>query len=387
MSALTMDLIPATDLERWHAVLRQADDFDFYHLPEYHLVAEQNGEGTGVLFVYRDVAHMAACPFLLRPLQNVAGLAPRGNGFQDATSVYGYPGPICSASARNDSEFIKRFNAALLLLAKKMKIVSMFSRLNPLLDNACLLSSVGTVIGVGETVSVDLSMNSEVQWSHYRKSHRYEIVQARRHGMRAYRDQQWNALSEFMRLYRLTMERANADDRYYFDESYFVRLREGLGDRLHLFVAELGDTVCSAALFVHAGSIIQYHLSGTNPQFAKLAPSKVVLDEARLWGNRTGARFLHLGGGVGAKRDGLFQFKAGFSDQRHQFKIWRTIVDPPMYQRLVEQKHDWNKAHGLVATNSNYFPAYCCPSQAMTTVVEPGVMHESSDVLTRSHSC
>jgi hypothetical protein len=351
-------IIPATDTENWHEVLSQADGFDFYHLPEYHLVAEKNGEGVGMLFVYREASRMAAWPFLLRPVETVDGLEVIGKGFHDATSVYGYPGPIGSPGARNDPEFLNRFGSTLQAAAKDLKVVSMFSRLNPLLENVDLVCGVGTVVGLGETVSIDLSPSPETQWSRYRKSHRYEIRRARKQGVQAYQDQDWVNFDEFVRLYTVTMQKVDADQRYLFDRCHFLRLREALGERLQLFVAELGSVVCSAALFVHTGNIIQYHLSGSDPDYAKMAPSKLVLDEARLWGNATGAHFLHLGGGVGSSEDSLFLFKAGFSPLRHKFLVWRCIVLPDVYSRLVDARRAWLAENGQELAATDFFPLY-----------------------------
>ena len=358
MPVSKLDVIPATDTGRWHEILGQADSFDFYHLPEYHLVAEEGGEGTGVLFVYQEASQMAAWPFLLRPLERVPGLKHAGKGYQDATSVYGYPGPICSPGILDNTEFINRFGIALQSIAKDLMLVSMFSRLNPLLENVTLARCVGTDVSLGETVSIDLSADSEAQWCRYRKSHRYEIRRARKQEMRAYRDLEWAAFDEFVRLYTATMEKVGADQRYSFDRSYFLRLREALGERLELFVAELEGVVCSAALFVHTGDTIQYHLSGSNPDYAKLAPSKLVLDEARLWGNATGARFLHLGGGVGSNKDNLFLFKAGFSPLRHKFFVWRWIVLPEVYSQLVDARRAWLTENGQELAATEFFPLY-----------------------------
>lgn len=358
MPVSKLDVIPATDTKRWHEVLSQADGFDFYHLPEYHLVAEKAGEGTGMLFVYREASRMVAWPFLLRPVETVGGLEVIGKGFHDAISVYGYPGPIGSPGARNDPEFLDRFGSTLQATAKELKLVSMFSRLNPLLENVNLLRDIGTVLGLGKTVAIDLSSSSETQWAHYRKGHRYEIRKARRQGMRAYQDQNWTNFDEFIRLYTATMEKVGADERYFFDRSYFSRLQEALGKRLQLFIAEQEGIICSAALFVYTGDIIQYHLSGSNPDYARLAPSKLVLDEARLWGNTTDARFLHLGGGVGSSEDNLFLFKAGFSPLRYKFFVWNCIVLPEIYFQLVDARRAWLAENGQVLTSTNFFPLY-----------------------------
>jgi lipid II:glycine glycyltransferase (peptidoglycan interpeptide bridge formation enzyme) len=154
------------------------------------------------------------------------------------------------------------------------------------------------------------------------------------------------------------MERVGADEYYLLDKSYFLRLREALGERLHLFVAEQDGVICSAALFVHTGDIIQYHLSGSDPAYAHFAPSKLVLDEARLWGNAVGARLLHLGGGVGSRRDNLFMFKAGFSLQRHRFYVWKWVVFPKVYSRLVNAWRASLIEGGQEQIATDFFPLY-----------------------------
>jgi hypothetical protein len=346
MAVSALEVIPATDAARWHEVLSQTDGFDFYHLPEYHWVAEQNGEGRGVLFVYREASQVAAWPFLLRPVEMLAGLEQAGQGFHDATSVYGYPGPICSSGVRNDTAFIHRFNLALQGTFKELKLVSLFSRLHPLLENVALVT-MGAVAGLGETVCIDLSLSPATQMACYRKSHRYEVRKARRQGMQVYQDQDWTHFDDFFQLYTVTMRKVDADERYYFDRRYFLRLREALGERLQLFVAQQDGIVCSAALFIHTGDIIQYHLAGSDPDYAKLAPSKLVLDEARLWGNSLGTHFLHLGGGVGSRKDSLFSFKAGFSPLRCKFFVWHYTVLPEMYSQLVDARRIWLAENGM----------------------------------------
>ncbi len=358
MIAPELDIIPASDSTSWRQVLNQAERFDFYHLPAYHRLAEERGEGRGVLLVFRQGDKMAAWPFLLRSLQDVAGLEAVGKGWQDATSVYGYPGPICSSGAREDPLFANRFAQALLTAAKELNLVSLFSRLNPLLENMGLIDGLGTVLGLGETVSIDLSLEAKAQWSAYRKSHRYDIRRARREGVRAYRDQEWSHLDTFECLYSTFMQRVGAADHLFFDIDYLAGLREALGERLQLFVAEHERTVCSAALFVHTGAIIQYHLSASDPQCSRLAPAKLVIDEARLWGSTKGVRFLHLGGGVGAQEDGLFRFKAGFSPMRHRFCIWKHIVLPDVYEQMVEARQSWLTEKGQEPASTSFFPLY-----------------------------
>src|SRR5215204_4411370 len=69
----------------------------------------------------------------------------------------------------------------------------------------------------------------------------------------------------------------------------------------------------------------------------------------------SGARVFHLGGGVGGREDSLFQYKAGFSDRRHEFTTWQWIVDEITYDRLCRER---DGQAGSREVDSAYFPAY-----------------------------
>lgn len=80
-------------------VLKQSYQYDFYHLPQYHALAEEQGESKANLFVYREGAFLVAIPLLLRPIGEMPCHHTRvGEGWHDATCVYGYAGPIASHS-------------------------------------------------------------------------------------------------------------------------------------------------------------------------------------------------------------------------------------------------------------------------------------------------
>ena len=97
----------------------------------------------------------------------------------------------------------------------------------------------------------------------------------------------------------------------------------------------------SSSKVVASFSII---LSGTRDSFFKLHPFKTILNFVRYWAKDRGNRVFHLGGGLGGKKDGLFEFKAGFSKIRHPFKTWRIIADEDRYENLVER---WRTFSGI----------------------------------------
>jgi len=132
---------------------------------------------------------------------------------------------------------------------------------------------------------------------------------------------------------------------------------------LKLFVVKMPDgEVISGGLFTLCAGIVQYHLGGTRDSAVKLSPMMLVLETVRNWANENRAHTFHLGGGVGAKPDSLFQFKARFSQQRHSFTTWRWIIAPEAYRELSLQKDRWNSECGLQAISASFFPAYRCPA-------------------------
>ena len=137
-----VQILSTAQREEWLSVLRDVGDYDFYHLPEYHELHEGRGEGEGVLIVYRKGGKVIALPLLLRFVSESAGLRECGR-WMDATSVYGYAGPIANALARSDGKFLSRYHRVLGVFAAEHTLsVAAFPRLNPLLENhPCRLGS------------------------------------------------------------------------------------------------------------------------------------------------------------------------------------------------------------------------------------------------------
>lgn len=345
---------------QWMDVLKQSYQYDFYHLPQYHALAEERGESKANLFVYREGAFLVAIPLLLRPIGAMPCHHTRvGEGWYDATCVYGYAGPIASHSDMPKS-VLRNFQAALRETLLDRRVVTVFSRLHPLISQRGLLAGLGRCISTGQTVSIDLTLPVDVQRSRYRKNHKRDINKLSRLGAICSHDQDRVYLDEFISIYYETMRRVNASDTYFFEHTYFERLTSTLESQFHLFICLLENKVICGGLFALCDGIVQYHLGGTRNDFLRLAPLKLVFEVVRLWANERQARVFHLGGGVGAQEDFLFHFKAGFSDQRHEFAIWRWVLLPDIYEPLCQEKAQWGGRYDLNPTRSEYFPAYRC---------------------------
>jgi hypothetical protein len=264
---------------------------------------------------------------------------------------------------------LKRFWAAATEALQERRVVSVFSRLHPLVNQEAWLSGLGEIVPLGQTVSIDLTLPLDEQFSQYRRGHRSDLRKLRRLGMTCFHDRDRAHLNEVVKIYLDTMQRVDAAEEYFYDQLYFDRLVANLEQNVQLFVCQLEDQVISGVFFLCCNGIVQAHLGGTQTEYLKLAPIKLVIDTARLWATEQGAHVLHLGGGVGSKEDSLFRFKTGFSDCRHQFAIWQWVLLPQAYDRLCRERTWWSEQRGLTLA-SDYFPAYRASTLAVQDEIE-----------------
>lgn len=358
-------LIRVQYAEKWKQALDKFRDFDIYHLPQFHFVAKEMGAGEPFLFFYQQNGEAAALPFLVRDVSKVEGLSEFA--LYDATSVYGYPGALTTIDQKSQfvESFRLQFQRALHKTFEDLSVVAFFSRTNPLIPTSWLFEGIGDVISLGTTVAIDLSKSDADQLKDISKGHKYDIRKAKREGVIAIEDKDFQYLDNFIDIYNETMNRVNSDDYYYFGKDYYTKLKDKLGNSVKLYFAKLGDISISASMFLCSNEIIQYHLSGTPLKYMKLSGAKVILDEVRQWGMRNGYKWLHLGGGLGSVEDHLYKFKAGFSKERFPFHVIKMIRDPIIYRELCEKRDQWFNENNIECRDEDFFPYYRSPYQSL----------------------
>lgn len=327
--------VDVDDEATWDATVAAADA-DVFHAAWFHDLARMRGEGIPRLFVFRSATVLVALPLLLRPIP--------GTDEYDATSVYGYVGP--AASGAGTQADVVAFQRALRNSLARERVIAVFSRLHPLRAENSWVAGLGARVEDGTTVSIAVDQPAADRRAGYRGSHRREIARLRREGYAVHGED--GSIDLFHALYSDAMCRLGAGSRYAFSPDHLRVLIERGGMRL--LVVRKDDDVACAGLFSRGGPGSHYFLSGTDPAHRKLAPSKLMIDSACDWAGRLGARWLHLGGGVGGARDSLFRFKAGFASRRHRFETWRWVVDPHAYARRCRDAN--------VSADAAFFPAY-----------------------------
>ena len=331
-------IIESKDSSKWAEIVKKADVFDFHHTAYFHKI--DTDFSSQLLHFYIDDSFIAL-PIILRPISDTP--------YFDITSVYGYSGPISHFSNEETKHLlIEFFKTTFISYCKENNIVSVFSRLHPLIDQKDILENIGEIADVNKTVAIDLTLPPEEQRKEYRKSLKSELNQLRKKEVFIESVNNHSDIKDFITIYYETMDRVNASSGYYFSESYFNDFLNNEEFQSELLVAKKDNKIIAGAIFTFTDKIMQYHLAGTTEEFIRETPMKLILDEARLSGNKTSALHLHLGGGVGGSDDdSLFKFKSGFSKNFKQFSVWKYIVDVEIYNKLSSGK-----------VNSDFFPLY-----------------------------
>jgi len=350
------EFIKCTD-QKWTDFLSRCPH-DFYHLPGYlEMSAEyEGGEPFAFYGQIEDVELLI--PLLKRPIPT--NLYSISEPLYDVISPYGYPSPllIFSSEGKNNLVVINQLLTTFIDMCRRTHIVSAFIRLHPLLEMPLqFIKEHGVLFLHGSTIAINLQLPlEELQ---IRKRYKEYIQSLKKNGY-IIRYNQWDIdYPQFIELYYQTMTRINASPYYFFPVDYFYRLQDVLGDRLEIAIAvnEKGEVV-GGSLFTLCGDIVQYHLSGTATSHFKVPSIKLVLYETILRAKQNGYKILHLGGGLGSRKDSLYSFKSGFSKWELDFYTYRVITDPLQYAYLCDAHSQLNQTN---SSDDSFFPKYRQP--------------------------
>lgn len=320
-------------------------NFDFYHTYDYHILSNIN-DYEPVLLFYENTNIKIAIPLIIRPIKDSI--------FFDATSVYGYAGPIMNQSGDFDfDDFRNSFNVFL----KKRKIISVFSRLNPFIKGQDeIISGIGDIVELGNLVNIDITQSIDIQKSNFSKTTKRYLNKLQK-DCSIVVSKKVDDIFKFIPIYYETMKRVSADKSFFFDEQYFINFIKSKDFQCEIVFAILNETkeIMAGALMVKTqDKIIQYHLSGTRNKFLEKTPLRLIMDHTRIIGTEQGYKYFNLGGGLGNKNDFLLQFKASFSKDYKKFKIWQYIADEKEYEKLCLSVKNANSNDNQI----DFFPLY-----------------------------
>ncbi|MDT0607851.1 peptidoglycan bridge formation glycyltransferase FemA/FemB family protein [Croceitalea rosinachiae] len=326
----------------WDDFISYFEESDLYHTFDYHMIAK--GDHRPILLKYTEGKACIGLPLLIRKIPDTS--------YYDATSVYGYVGPLCKNILIDFDE--KHFENELIEYFTLNNIISVFSRLNPFLPlQQKVLNKIGFIEKKGRVVSINLKKNIDLQRQEFSKRLKGQLNKIRKHChvKNVTNDVE---LQEFIDIYHENMDRVNAEAMYYFNKKYFKSILKSnsYNTETLLVVHNESKEVIGGSMFFFKNSIIHYHLSGSKREFLHLMPSKLLIDEMRIRATHMGLNYFNLGGGLGGNDDSLLQFKTSFSKNIKDFYVWKLIVKPLTYNDMVRKCNINNKAV------IDFFPAY-----------------------------
>ncbi len=323
---------------------------DIHYRPEYCALFRDAGEP--MLFEYREGRHAIYYPYLLRPINLLPGLgASPDQGLYDITSPYGYGGPLPDG-APGDSVW-RNFYRCFAEYCREQNVITEFIRFHPLLGNHRPLSGVVPVERVSSVVVLDLNRSGEEIWAEYGRNNRKNINKALREGVRVLIEETPEHFTDFMHVYRHTLERNRAGAFYYFNQDFFQSIHCEMQGRYIYAHAYKGDDIISSELLLFNGTYLHSYLGGTLEQYFSLRPNNLLKHEAALWAQSRGINYFLLGGGH-SDNDGIFRYKRSFAPGGVlDFYVGKQVHNKVLAEELAR----------LVNANSQgetkgYFPAY-----------------------------
>src|SRR5690606_15166901 len=242
---------------KWTDIIKQATIHDFHQTAYFHKI-DTNFVSKLLLFSDRD--NFIALPVVIRPIEST--------DFFDITSVYGYSGPVYKFNEGYDIYNLKAFfKTNFIEFCKSENIVSVFSRLHPLINQDLIIDGLGEIVNLNKTVAIDLTKSADEQRKEYRKSLKSELNQLRRKEIVVREATTKEEIDAFIAIYYETMDRVEATANYYFSKEYFYEFLNNQDFDAKLLIAVKDKKVIAGAIFTLTDKIMQYHLAGTTEEY------------------------------------------------------------------------------------------------------------------------
>lgn len=351
------------DAKAWTNIVDLSPTPDVYFRPGY-AAAYSDDHATALAIVIRTSRRRFLLPLLVRDLAVLP--LDRRVGDYDAITPYGYGGVLPLDRGEVTSEHAAELLDQLQGWCIEANVVSCMLRLHPLLDQhrgfsaGVLERPGGAVSHFGPTAAINL-----LAWddnlcapADMKKGRRSDLFHARRHLtvrlMCCGCPQAEEMFKQFRSIYEATMARLNAAQFYFFQDRYYLLLRNMLSSRMAVAVAYHGTQPVSAVLFLADSKFAHYHLSGVTDEGKQHKAQTMLIIEGAQWLRQRGCRWLHLGGGR-APGDSLYYFKHSFGASTFYYSNLTLIANAARYNELVNMCRTVNKP----ATPTNdFFPAY-----------------------------
>ncbi|TYS47050.1 lipid II:glycine glycyltransferase FemX [Bacillus infantis] len=346
LSSISID-----DMEKWNKIVKGFKNYDVYYLSDYVRAFNLHGDGEPKLFYYEDDDIKAMNVVMKRDIsldKRFSGKIPP-NTYYDTATPYGYGGFLIEGKLSKDN--LLNLENEYCSICKIEGIISEFVRFHPVINNAEVLNGLYDITTLGKTITVDL-LSKEHIWSNLASKNRNMIRKANNSGVEIFWGRDTNLIEEFIGLYNATMDKDHAHEYYYFNKDFYNSVLKDLKYNSLMFYAVFEKKIIAMSFILYSNEKIHYHLSASDRNYQKLAPTNLLLYEVACWGCENGYKTFHLGGGLGSKEDSLYKFKKVFNKNSNtSFSIGKKIFNKEVYNELVRIRE-------IESYNTTFFPLY-----------------------------
>lgn len=258
--------------------------------------------------------------------------------YYDLITPYGYGGPLIVESFGDDKHLIESFNDAFTAYCSENHVISEFVRFHPLSTNAQDFSSMYDPILYNHTVGTNLEDYEDPFAEEFSKSCRKNVRKCFKNGLEYELVEEPDSLEDFQEIYYQTMDRNDAESKYYFESTYFQEFVEHLQKYLlKVRVLYEGKTI-AMGMYFKTDDLLHTHLSGTLTDYLYLSPAYVLRYALMEYGKKYGMKYIHHGGGTtSAENDSLYLFKKQFGkNTEFPFFMAKKIWDEEKYHAICQ---------------------------------------------------
>lgn len=300
--------------------------FDFCELDPFYspdLLSVLFGEEWYSILITNDsVAFLSV--FTLKSIPN--------SNYFDIEPFYGYNGPILS---KDDEKFaVDAFNLYCETL-NSINVVAELIRFHPLHSNHLYFKVISDVriIASKPLVIINCYDSQAEIFNEYSTLRRRNIRLAISKGYmfrELTSDFEWES---FKQLYYSTMDRVNSENKWYFDENFFIRNKKS--NIIKLFGVYNENSLISAATFIIHPFLSHYFLAANHQDLYKGASELLIYETSRHLAAH-GIKSLLLGGGASTNpNDSLLEFKKKFTKNPvSYYSIGGIVVNQEIFDKL-----------------------------------------------------
>jgi len=337
------------DVDNYKSLLKLRWKNKIYYSYEYLIYYENEHHKLKYFLLEEDGIPIILMPFYIRDI--TSNLEDNYNYF-DVITPYGYGGPL----------FDLKYTDVLAFFWKKAdewyknnNVISEFVRFS-LTEN--YVGYTGELVHTLTNIKGTIFSDQDKQWknfvpkvrNNYRMALKSDLTFSSICGEKIIEKD----IIDFHKIYIETMERNNADERYFFKLDYFKNLIfQNIDNFSIIFVSKEGVRISTELLICWSDTIYAF-LGGTKEEFFKYRPNDFLRVEVIKWASEKNIAFYVLGGGM-VDNDGLFKNKKALfpKDNNPIFYTGRKILNQKVYNELTK-KH----ANSLEIDESSFFPKY-----------------------------